>query len=175
MTVGFSGILSHPNVFLKTHFPRMAIKFTRVVRNSLRPWIYESQCRGVQGFTCCNEWAPAKKANNCSGIEFIVNKISRLASLKEIDKCKGELCGKTEIVNRYGKLISSSCNQEHWTRFEKSSIGTHFCFYVLNKFGSLERAARIFYIILTFVYRLRRSSNHHPYKHPKMWYKISFW
>ena len=132
----------------------MAIKFTRVVRNSLRPWIYESQCRGVQGFTCCNEWAPAKKANNCSGIEFIVNKISRLASLKEIDKCKGELCGKTEIVNRYGKLISSSCNQEHWTRFEKSSIGTHFCFYVLNKLGLLERAARISCIILTFAYRL---------------------
>ena len=65
-------------------------------------------------------------------------------------------------MNRYGKLISSFYNQELWTSLEKSNIGTHFCFYVLNKFGSLERAARIFYIILTFVYRLRKSINHHP-------------
>ena len=70
-------------------------------------------------------------------------------------------------MNRYGKLISSFYNQELWTSLEKSNIGTHFCFYVLNKFGSLERAARIFYIILTFGYRLRKILNHHPLHTPE--------
>ena len=48
---------------------------------------------------------PARNTNNCSSSESIVNKISSLASMKEIDKCKGELCCKTVIMIDMGKLF----------------------------------------------------------------------
>ena len=105
---------------------------------------------------------PTARNANCSSSKSIVNKILSLAFFKETDKCKGELCCETEIINEYGKNISSSCNQKYWTKFEKTNIGTHLCIYVLSKFRSLERAARIFYNILMFAYRLTRSINYHP-------------
>ena len=56
-----------------------------------------------------------RKANNCDNSETIVNKISTLGSLKEIEKCEGKLGCETRIMTRHGKIIFSSCDQKLWT------------------------------------------------------------
>ena len=98
---------------------------------------------------------PPAKRTNC-GTQPIVNKISTLATLNELEQYKDELCCETQVVSRKGKIVSSSCRQKCWTEWERANINSHFCFYILCKFGSLEKLVRIFYIVLTFAYKLRR-------------------
>ena len=71
-------------------------------------------------------------------------------------KHEREECCKSQVVTRDGKFITSVCKQKYWTQWERNNVDADFCCYMLSRFGSLEKLVRIFYIILTFSYKMKR-------------------
>ena len=97
---------------------------------------------------------PTKRA--IGGSHPIANNISNFATLGKLKKHDREECCKSQVVTRDGKFITSVCMQKLWTQWERDNVDVEFCCYMLSRFGSLEKIVRVLYIILTFLYKLKR-------------------
>ena len=88
--------------------------------------------------------APIPSAKHGSASEYVLNKTITLLSLQDNNSTGSQVCHYRTVTGRNGLSISSECNHHKWTRYDRDNINLHFCSYILNKFGPIQRSIRIF-------------------------------
>ena len=81
--------------------------------------------------------------HDCASKE-VLNKTRALLSLRDNSSTSSQTCHSSTVATRSGLTVSSECNQYLWSTYDHDNLNVHFCYYILNKYGPIQRAIRIF-------------------------------